>query len=81
MTALKRFGLLVHIEEGGWTYSSSQLFRRAEIHKVVYAIKVIESLNYPIFRMDKALSLFPSDYALLKGLYFATDRVAKNGRG
>lgn len=48
-----------------------------EIRKVIYTTNAIESLNSTYRRLNRQRSVFPSDTALLKGLYLATFEATK----
>ena len=49
----------------------------ADVRKVIYTTNAIESLNSTYRRLNSKRSVFPSDTALLKGLYLATFEVTK----
>ena len=49
----------------------------ADVRKVIYTTNAIESLNSGYRRLNKQRSVFPSDTALLKALYLATNEIAK----
>ena len=49
----------------------------ADVRKVIYTTKAIESLNSGYRRLNKQRSVFPSDTALLKALYLATHEITK----
>lgn len=49
----------------------------SKVRKVIYTTNAIESLNSSYRRLNKGRSVFPSDTALLKALYLATDQVSK----
>ena len=49
----------------------------ADVRKVIYTTNAIESLNRGYRRLNKQMSVSPSDTALLKALYMATHEVAK----
>lgn len=49
----------------------------AQVRKVIYTTNAIESLNSGYRRLNKQRSVFPSDTALLKALYLATQEISK----
>lgn len=49
-----------------------------EIRKVIYTTNAIESLNYSLRKLLKTRGAFPNDDAIIKILYLAITRVAKN---
>ena len=49
----------------------------AQVRKVIYTTNAIESLNSGYRRLNKQRSVFPSDTALLKSLYLATQKISK----
>ena len=49
----------------------------AQVRKVIYTTNAIESLNSGYRRLNKQRSVFPSDTALLKSLYLATQEISK----
>ena len=49
----------------------------ADIRKVTYTTKMIESLNSVIRKSVKTRKVFPSDDAALKVIYLATQTVSK----
>lgn len=48
-----------------------------QVRKVIYTTNAIESLNSGYRRLNKQRSVFPSDTALLKALYLATQEISK----
>lgn len=48
-----------------------------DVRKVIYTTNAIESLNSTYRRLNRQRSVFPSDTALLKALYFATFEATK----
>ena len=51
----------------------------SEVRKVIYTTNAIESLNSTHKRLNRQRSVFPSDTALLKALYLATQIATKMG--
>lgn len=49
----------------------------SEVRKVIYTTNAIESLNSTYKRLNRQRSVFPSDTALLKALYLATQIATK----
>ena len=49
----------------------------SQVRKVIYTTNAIESLNSGYRRLNKQRSVFPSDTALLKALYLATQEISK----
>ena len=49
----------------------------SEVRKVIYTTNAIESLNSTYKRLNRQRSIFPSDTALLKALYLATQIATK----
>lgn len=49
----------------------------AQVRKVIYTTNAIESLNSGYRRLNKQRSIFPSDTALLKALYLATQEISR----
>ena len=49
----------------------------SEVRKVIYTTNAIESLNRTYKRLNRQRSIFPSDTALLKALYLATQIATK----
>ena len=49
----------------------------AQVRKVIYTTNAIENLNNGYRRLNKPISVFPSDTSLLKALYLATHEIAK----
>ena len=56
----------------------SQIFKfSATVRKVIYTTNAIESLNSTYRKLNRQISVFPSDTALLKALYLATFEATK----
>ena len=49
----------------------------SDVRKIIYTTNAIESLNSGYRRLNKQRSVFPSDTALLKALYLATNEITK----
>lgn len=60
-----------------WDAISSIFKFSADVRKVIYTTKAIESLNSTYRRLNQQRSVFPSDTALLKALYLATFEATK----
>lgn len=57
---------------------SLDLFKfSSEVRKIIYTTNAIESLNSTYKKLNRQRSVFPSDKALLKGLYLATLQATK----
>lgn len=49
----------------------------ASLRKIIYATNAIESLNSALRKLSKNRSVFPSEKALLKATYLATERITR----
>ncbi|MGI6085494.1 MAG: IS256 family transposase [Acetivibrionales bacterium] len=59
-------------------YVISPIFKfSADVRKIIYTTNAIESLNSTYRRLNRQRSVFPSDTALLKAIYFATFEAVK----
>lgn len=52
-----------------------------EIRKIIYTTNIIESYHRQLRKVTKGKSIFPSDEALLKMLYLATQDVMRKWTG
>jgi putative transposase len=49
----------------------------SKVRKVIFTTNTIESLNATYYRLNRQRSVFSSDTALLKALYFTTFEATK----
>lgn len=54
---------------------------RPEIRKIIYTTNIIESFHRQLRKVTKSKSIFPTDDALLKMLYLATQDVLQKWTG
>ncbi len=55
-----------------WDVISPIFKLSSDVRKIIYTTNAIESLNSTYHKPNRQRSVFPSDIALLKELYFAT---------
>lgn len=63
--------------ENNWDTLSTFFKYPKEIRKIIYTTNVIESLHRQYRKVTKTKSIFPSDDALIKMLYLATEKITK----
>ena len=63
--------------ENNWEDVSSFFQFSDEIRRIMYTTNIIEGLNRQYRKVTKAKSVFPSDVALEKMLYLASENIVK----
>ena len=63
--------------ENNWEDVSSFFRFSEEIRRIMYTTNIIEGLNRQYRKVTKAKSVFPSDQALEKMLYLASENITK----
>jgi transposase-like protein len=63
--------------EKNWDVISPIFKFSPSVRKVIYTTNAVESLNSTYRRLNRSRSVFPSEKALLKGLYLATLEASK----
>lgn len=76
-----KYPLIVRSWENNWSEISTFFKYPPEIRKIIYTTNMIESYHRQLRKVTKGKSLFPSDEALLKSLYLATQDVLRKWTG
>lgn len=76
-----KYPLIVRSWQNNWAEISTFFKYPPEIRKIIYTTNVIESYHRQLRKVTKAKSIFPTDDALLKMLYLATQDVLRKWTG
>jgi putative transposase len=76
-----RYPLIVRSWENNWAELSTFFKYPPELRKIIYTTNMIESYHRQLRKVIKGKSIFPSDEALLKSLYMATQDVLRKWTG
>jgi putative transposase len=76
-----RYPLIVRSWENNWAELSTFFKYPPELRKIIYTTNMIESYHRQLRKVTKGKSIFPSDEALLKSLYMATQDVLRKWTG
>ena len=71
------YPLAVNVWERNWDRISTMFRFTEEIRRLIYTTNPIESFHRQLRKVTKNRSLFPSDTAVLKLLYLATQEITK----
>ena len=73
----KKYPYAISNWENNWEDVSSFFQFSDEIRRIMYTTNIIEGLNRQYRKVTKAKSVFPSDVALEKMLYLASENIVK----
>jgi putative transposase len=73
----KKYPMVISSWERNWPKLSTYFKYPAGIRKLIYTTNTIEGYHRQIRKVTKNKGVFPSDMALLKLIYLATERVAR----
>ena len=73
----KKYPYAISNWENNWEDVSSFFQFSDEIRRIMYTTNIIEGLNRQYWKVTKAKSVFPSDVALEKMLYLASENIVK----
>ena len=76
-----KYPLIVQSWRNNWGELSTFFKYSPEIRKLIYTTNMIESYHRQLRKVTKGKSVFPSDEALLKRLYLATQDVLRKWTG
>jgi putative transposase len=76
-----RYPLIVRSWRNNWAEISTFFKYPPEIRKIIYTTNMIESYHRQLRKVKKGKSIFPTDEALLKMLYLATQDVLRKLTG
>ena len=76
-----KYPLIVRSWRNNWAEISTFFKYPPEIRKIIYTTNMIESYHRQLRKVTKGKSIFPTDEALLKMLYMATQDVLKRWTG
>jgi transposase-like protein len=76
-----KYPLIVRSWRSNWAEISTFFKYPPEIRKIIYTTNMIESYHRQLRKVTKGKSLFPTDEALLKMLYMATQDVLRKWTG
>lgn len=76
-----KYPLIVRSWRQNWAEISTFFKYPPEIRKIIYTTNIIESYHRQLRKVTKGKSIFPSDEALLKMLYLATQDVMRKWTG
>ena len=76
----KKYPYAISNWENNWEDVSSFFQFSNDIRRIMYTTNIIEGLNRQYRKVTKTKSVFPSDSALEKMLYLASENVVKSGR-
>lgn len=76
-----KYPLIVRSWQANWTEIATFFKYPPEIRKIIYTTNMIEGYNRQLRKVTKAKSVFPTDEALLKMLYLATQDVLRKWTG
>lgn len=77
----ERYPLIVRSWRNNWAEISTFFKYPPEIRKIIYTTNMIESYHRQLRKVTKGKSIFPTDEALLKMLYLATQDVLRKWTG
>lgn len=77
----EKYPLIVRSWRNNWAEISTFFKYPPEIRKIIYTTNMIESYHRQLRKVTKGKSIFPSDEALLKMLYLATQDVLRKWTG
>lgn len=76
-----KYPLIIRSWRNNWAEISTFFKYPPEIRKIIYTTNVIESYHRQLRKVTKSKSIFPTDEALLKMLYLATQDVLRKWTG
>jgi len=76
-----KYPLIIRSWRQNWAEIATFFKYPPEIRKIIYTTNIIESYHRQLRKVTKGKSLFPSDEALLKMLYLATQDVLRKWTG
>jgi transposase-like protein len=76
-----KYPLIVKSWRNNWAEIATFFQYPPEIRKIIYTTNMIESYHRQLRKVTKGKSIFPSDDALLKMLYLATQDVMRKWTG
>lgn len=76
-----KYPLIVRSWRNNWAEISTFFNYPPEIRKIIYTTNMIESYHRQLRKVTKGKSIFPTDEALLKMLYLATQDVLRKWTG
>jgi transposase-like protein len=76
-----RYPLIIRSWRNNWAEISTFFKYPPEIRKIIYTTNMIESYHRQLRKVTKGKSIFPTDEALLKMLYLATQDVLRKWTG
>ena len=77
----EKYPLIVRSWRQNWAEIATFFKYPPEIRKIIYTTNTIESYHRQLRKVTKSKSIFPSDEALLKMLYLATQDVLRKWTG
>ena len=77
----EKYPLIVRSWRNNWAEIATFFKYPPEIRKIIYTTNVIESYHRQLRKVTKSKSMFPTDEALLKMLYLATQDVMRKWTG
>jgi transposase-like protein len=77
----EKYPLIVRSWRQNWAEIATFFKYPPEIRKLIYTTNIIESYHRQLRKVTKGKSIFPSDEALLKMLYLATQDVLRKWTG
>lgn len=77
----EKYPLIIRSWRQNWAEIATFFKYPPEIRKIIYTTNIIESYHRQLRKVTKGKSLFPSDEALLKMLYLATQDVLRKWTG
>lgn len=77
----EKYPLIVRSWRQNWSEIATFFQYPPEIRKIIYTTNIIESYHRQLRKVTKGKSIFPSDEALLKMLYLATQDVLRKWTG
>jgi len=77
----EKYPLIVRSWQANWAEISTFFKYPPEIRKIIYTTNMIESYHRQLRKVTKGKSIFPTDDALLKMLYLATQDVLRKWTG
>ena len=73
----KKYPAAIKSWESNWDILSTFYVYPPEIRKIIYTTNIIEGLHRQFRKVTKTKSVFPSDDALRKMLYLASNNIVK----
>ncbi len=73
----KKYPLVIHSWQHNWEKLSTYFQYSEPIRRIIYTTNTIEGFHRQVRKVTKTKGAFPSDMALLKLIYLATQNIAK----